>query len=139
VNKTLAPGSTIELPLVLDRLPAVIGVASNRPDAIVRVNGVDVGNPPAEVSRAAGRYSVTVSRSGFVTYEAEVLARPGERIDLTANLHPLALTQRWWFWTGVGVVVVGAGVGTYLLARPETQATRPAPDGGGLGWFLKVP
>jgi hypothetical protein len=46
--------------------------------------------------------------------------------DLTA--HPAApsggeagstpVYERWWFWTAVGVVAVGAGAGAYLLSRP---------------------
>jgi hypothetical protein len=32
------------------------------------------------------------------------------------------LTHRWWFWTGVGVLVVGAGAGTWALARPQVPA-----------------
>lgn len=27
------------------------------------------------------------------------------------------LTKRWWFWPAVGVVAIGAGVGTYLVLR----------------------
>jgi hypothetical protein len=83
-------------------------------DAIVRVNDADVGNPPVEFSRNAGRYRVTVTRKGYVPYE-------------------------WWSWTAVGVVVVGAGAGTYALARSNSTPSRPPPDGGGLGWSLKVP
>jgi len=30
--------------------------------------------------------------------------------------------KRWWFWTGVGVVVAGGVAATLLLARPSTQA-----------------
>jgi hypothetical protein len=29
------------------------------------------------------------------------------------------LTKRWWFWTGLGAVAVGAGVSIFLLARPS--------------------
>lgn len=42
-------------------------------------------------------------------------------------------------WTGIGVVVAGAAAGTYALTRSEPEPTRPATDGGGLGWSLRVP
>ncbi|HSZ84150.1 MAG TPA: tetratricopeptide repeat protein [Polyangia bacterium] len=29
--------------------------------------------------------------------------------------------RRWWFWTGVAVVVAGGVVGAYVLTRPETR------------------
>lgn len=141
VNRSLGPGSTGTLELVLDRLPAQIRVNSNVADAVVRVNDVDVGNPPADVSRAAGRYHVVVGKRGFVSYDTEITLRPGEKVDLDATLRPeqTALTQRWWFWTGAGVLVAGAVVGTYFLTRPSPEPTRPPTDGGGLGWSLRVP
>jgi hypothetical protein len=30
--------------------------------------------------------------------------------------------RRWWFWTGVGVVVVGGAAAAFFLTRPETRA-----------------
>lgn len=57
--------------------------------------------------------------------------------DLTA--HPAApsggdagstpLYDRWWFWTAVGVVAVGAGAGAYLLARPAPSLPACTPPG----------
>jgi hypothetical protein len=140
VNRSLAPGSDTSLGLELDKLPATIHVTSNLADALVRVNDADVGNPPVDVSRAAGRYHVAVARKGYVTVESEVAVRPGERVELAANMHPekRPLTREWWFWTGIGVVVAGAAAGAYALTRSDPTPTRPPPDGGGLGWSLKV-
>jgi hypothetical protein len=79
-----------------------------------------------------------VRRPGFKDYQARVVARPGEAVDLSAALvedRP-ALTQRWWFWTAAGVIVAGATVGTYLLTRPEAPA--PPLNGGGLGWTAQL-
>jgi hypothetical protein len=36
----------------------------------------------------------------------------------------------WWFWTGVGVVAVGAGVTVFALSQKSTDA--PHTDGGTL-------
>ncbi len=35
--------------------------------------------------------------------------------------HPVY--KKWWFWTGLAVVSVGAGVAVYALTRPSTPAT----------------
>lgn len=141
VNRTFPPGTTSSVGLELDRLPASIHVTSNLGDAIVRVNDADVGNPPVDVSRNAGRYEVKVTRQGFVPYEADFAVRPGERVELAANLREekRVLTQRWWFWTGAAVLVIGAAVGTYFATRSDPEPQRPPTDGGGLGWSLKVP
>lgn len=141
VNKAFAPGTAPPLVLELDRLPASIHVTSNIADAIVRLNGDDVGNPPVDVSRAAGRHRVVVTKKNFVTYESEFTVRPGERVDLAAELRKedRPLTQKWWFWSAVGVVVVGAAVTTYFVVRSSEEPQRSATDGGGLGWSLRVP
>jgi hypothetical protein len=31
------------------------------------------------------------------------------------------LSRRWWFWTGIGAVVVGGAVAAFFLTRPETR------------------
>jgi tetratricopeptide (TPR) repeat protein len=141
VNRTFSPGSTANLNLELDRLPATMHVTSNLADAIVHVNDADMGNPPVEVSRSAGRYHVTVARRGYLTYETDVTVRAGERLEIDAALREekRALTQQWWFWTAAGAVLVGAGVTVYFLTRSDPQPTRPPVDGGGLGWSLNVP
>jgi hypothetical protein len=35
--------------------------------------------------------------------------------------------KRWWFWTGVGAVVVGGVVAAFFLTRPETQTPGSLP------------
>jgi hypothetical protein len=139
VNKSFGPGAQAPLSLELDKLPATLHVTSTLKDAIVRVNDADVGNPPVEISRVAGSYHVRVTRKGFVTYDTEVAARPGERIEIDAPMREekKSITREWWFWTAAGALVIGAATTTYFLTRPEP--TRPPPDGGGLGWALKVP
>ncbi len=36
-----------------------------------------------------------------------------------------SITGRWWFWTGLAVLVAGGAVGAYLIARPH-NGTMPA-------------
>ena len=139
ISRTVAPGSTTDLKLELDRLPAVMHVTSNEEGAVVAVNAVDVGIVPVDVSRPAGDYRVTVTKPGFKRYENNVTVRPGEELTLGASLskHETSLTERWWFWTVAGAVVVGAGVGTYALTRGESTVQEPL-NGGGLGWTVKA-
>ncbi len=139
VNRSFSPGSDGSMSLELDRLPAVFHITSNLADAVVRVDDVDVGNAPVEVTRKAGRYRVSVKRKGYVSFETDVTATPGQQMQLPATLREekKALTQQWWFWTIASAVVVGAATTTYFVTRPEP--TRTPPDGGGLGWSLKTP
>ncbi len=139
INRTVTPGSSIDLKLELDRLPATLRVASNEPGAVVTVNDVDVGLVPVDVSRPAGSYRVAVKKEGFKRYEAQVALQPGQEVDLRAPLakEETAITKRWWFWTAAGTLLVGVAAGTYVLTRGETRREEPL-DGGGLGWTVKV-
>jgi hypothetical protein len=138
-RETFRPGATTRLDLNLEKLPAVLRIKADRKDAAVSVDGVDVGIAPVTISRPAGRVHVVVRKQGFVRYEVDADAQPGEEVDLLAALKPEkpSVVTRWWFWTAAGVVVTAAVIGTYAATRPPAE--RPPLDGGGLGWTVRVP
>lgn len=138
-KQTLVPGATVQRKLDLDRLPAQIRVTSNFVGAQVLVNEADVGLTPLEISRPAGKYHVVVKKPGFLVFDTSTSADPGQNLNVTATLREdkPSLTQRWWFWTGIGVVVAGAALTTFVVTRPEPE--RPAINGGGLGWSARAP
>lgn len=133
------PGDKRAVKLALDRLPATLSVRASKPDAVVAVDGLDVGVAPVDLLRPAGTHHVVVRKSGFVPYETDAVVRPGQRAELVAALkeEKPSVFSRWWFWTAAGVVVTGAAVTTYALTRPDPE--RPALDGGGLGWTVRAP
>lgn len=140
INKTFTPGSHQKLVLNLDKLPGSLRIASDRDNAVVRVNALDVGVAPVEVTRPAGYYRISVAKPGFVTYETAVSLRPGEQAAIRAPLKPegAQLHKKWWFWTAAGAVIAGAAVGTYYATRDDPQQVRPPLETGGLGWNVKV-
>ncbi len=141
VSKSFAPGSSTELQLFLDRLPGTVHLASEPVGAAVMLDGVDVGATPLDVTRPSGSYHVVVRKPGFVTYDTRFLLRPGEEVNLSPALpkETIALTQRWWFWTGVGVIVAGAAAGTALYVHSQEPGPPPTPPSGGtLGWSLQL-
>lgn len=133
------PGSKTRLKLELNRLPASLSVLSNRERAAVSIDGVDVGTAPVTLSRPAGTYQVQVRQSGFDSYLTETQLNAGEAVTLRAVLkeEQVALSERWWFWAGIGVLAAGVAVTTYAVTRPEPD--RPPLNGGSLGWTVSVP
>jgi hypothetical protein len=132
VQRSLAPGSTSELRLELEKLPATLHVTANQPGAIVAVDEVDIGAAPVDVQRPAGSHRVVVKKPGFVPYRTEVQVNAGEEANLSAALskEKLQIAKKWWFWTAL-VAVVGAGaVLTWALTRPP-----PPYDQGNTGWL----
>ena len=135
----LAPGTTTRLDLALERLPGEIAIASRPAGGVVSVDGLDVGVAPISIARPAGPHRVVVRKPDHVPYSTVATLAPGERVELDAELEKreVALTERWWFWAGLGAAVVGIGVGTYYATRPDPE--RPAVPGGNLGWSVKAP
>ncbi|HEY3358566.1 MAG TPA: PEGA domain-containing protein [Polyangia bacterium] len=138
VNRSFAPGAQVAVTIELDRLPAALHISSDREGALVLVNDADLGPAPLDLLRPAGKYRVVVRKGGFVPYEAQITARPGEEVELRATLAPKtpSLFKRWWFWTGVGVIAAGVATGTYAATRPAP--VRPPVTGGTLDWRLDL-
>ncbi len=138
VHRTFAAGAHAALPLTIDKLPAVLRIEADRDDAIVTVNGLDVGTTPVVLQRPGGAYDVTVRAVGFVTYHTsvDVLAGEESRIRATLAAESTPITRRWWFWTIAGAVVAGAAISTWALTRPTPD--RPQPDPGTLNWVART-
>jgi hypothetical protein len=138
-RETFAKGRPGSLDLVLARLDGALDVRADRSGSAVAVDGVDVGAAPVTVRRPAGRYHVTVRKTGFVPFETDAVLEAGGRVELSAPLLPekTPITKTWWFWTIAGGVVTLATVTTYFVTRPDPE--RPAANGGGLGWVLRAP
>lgn len=134
VRHSVTPGARTALKLELELLPAILSITANVPESLVRVNGEDLGPVPVEVLRPPGTHDVEVRRLGYETYSANVTAKPGEQLDLSARLVVKVepLTAKWWFWTGAAVVLVGGAFATYALTRPETPP--PPYEGGSTDW-----
>jgi len=139
ITKTFAAGSTPDLALDLQSLPATIRISANLKGAVVTVDDLDTGIAPVQIVRPAGAYHVAVRKNGFVPYVTTVRVNPGDHPNLQANLaeETTPIYKKFWFWTLATTLVAGATVGTYFLTRPDPE--RPAPDGGGIGWVVSVP
>ncbi len=139
ITKNFSAGSTPELTLDLQSLPATIRITANLAGAVVSVDDLDTGVAPVQIARPAGAYQVAVRKKGYVPYVTTVRVSPGDHPSLQANLaeETTPVYKKFWFWTLAAGVVAGVTVGTYFLTRPDPQ--RPAPDGGGIGWVVSVP
>jgi hypothetical protein len=138
VSRSYHAGETATLDLHLDVLPATVAIRSEPASAIVRVDAREVGMAPIEFQRPAGQYKLEVLLDHYETYQAALDLSAGQRADMTARLNPYTepLTKKWWFWTGVGVLVAGGAVLTYFVTRPAPQP--PPYDSGSANWLVKA-
>jgi hypothetical protein len=132
--QSLTAGARLPLKLEMARLPATFRITTNVVQPQVLVNGADVGVPPLSLSRPAGTYHVVVKKDGFVPYDSQVRAAPGQDVNLPVNLteEKTPITKRWWFWTGVVAVVAGGVAITYAATREPSPA--PPYNGGSTNW-----
>jgi len=82
----------------------------------VRIDDAPMSGAPAEAIVLAGVHRVVVHADGYDDKETNVVVAAGEtkEVALEPDRRP-ALTSRWWFWTGIGVVVAAGAVTTYAL------------------------
>jgi TolB-like protein len=107
--------------------PGSLALSASEPDAEIFIDDEQRGElpMPAINGLVPGRYRVRVSKSGFFDWQNEVYVEPNGTTPVWAALEPAPpkFYQRWWFWTAVGAVVVGAGTFYIVSARalPDTD------------------
>ena len=93
----------------------ILRVSALTPGTRVRIDEAPASSAPAEAIVLAGVHRVVIHADGYDDRETNVVVGAGETKEVTLEPEKRpALTSRWWFWTGVGVVVVAATV-TYAL------------------------
>jgi len=136
VDREMGPGTRERVEVRLVPSPAHLRVASNVPEAVVILDGEALGTVPFGAEITPGRHELEVQSEDYVTHHAILDVASGDTARVRANLSeaPVPIYGRWWFWTGIAVVVAGAVVATWALTRPEAEP--PPYDGGNLGWVV---
>jgi tetratricopeptide (TPR) repeat protein len=132
---------------------ALVTLHSNVAGARVVLRGKYVASTPMKwaLATSGGKAMLEVSADGYVPYQKEIVLDEGKKTTLDVNLvakggPELALkgtsasqtrveipkdekspgiTSKWWFWTGIGVGVMGGVALTAVLLNTE----RSAPSG----------
>jgi hypothetical protein len=120
---------TVNADLVSKRNMGVLIVKSKDDvPATAAVDGKDAGATPAEVAVPAGPHKIAIRGQDGAEASSSAVLSVGERKEVTLSLNnEPGITSKWWFWTGLGVVVVG-GVITVVALTTERK-----PDQGNFG------
>lgn len=115
---------SVDAALVKKSSHGFLVVTSPVAGASVFVDGKPAGSVPLEVSLPSGSHVVIVRREGYDEAESRTEVVPGERRSVTVDLAKKSgLTSKWWFWTGIGVVVVsGVAVTAALLTEKSPSS-----------------
>jgi hypothetical protein len=111
IDATLAP--------VSDR--GILAVRSTPVSGAVTVDGRVVGDAPIEVQLPAGTHRISMHRDGYEDASTSAVLEVGERKEVALRLESTpTVFGRWWFWTGVGIIVAGGAVLTYALLTEKS-------------------
>ena len=107
-------------------LAARIVVDTGRADASVRLNGESVRLSPTGIEAMPGRQRVEVTFADGDVQRREVDVPAGGRVVLaftpgSSEASSGGVHTRWWFWTGIGAVVVGTVVGIAIASGGASQ------------------
>lgn len=113
-------GKEVQVELVLAPTgDGILRIESGTPGAIASVDGRRIGAVPVDVPSAPGEHEVMLEREDYESASQRARVDPGKtrlvRFDLVEEP---GLHERWWFWTGVGLVVAG-GVATAIIVTRE--------------------
>lgn len=113
--------TTVDVQLLPRATSGILAVTVDPPAARVSVDGKLEGNAPIELILPAGTHDLEVSSPGYQTLNTKAVITADARADrhLTLQSTP-SITSRWWFWTGLGVVVVGGVVLTIALTTDRS-------------------
>lgn len=134
----LAGGATAnyDIHLVAKNSAGILVVTSSTPSAEVAIDGKPSGMAPLETTVPAGTHTVELRRDGYKPMKTSAVIGAGEKkqVDVTLESEP-GILSKWWFWTGIGVVV--AGTAAVLIAvnvekEAESGTVPPGRVVGGL-------
>jgi hypothetical protein len=118
----------VDVELVPKAVAGLLVVGSEPGGGTVFVDGRELGTAPVEASVGAGNHKVAVRLPGYEETSTTVVVSVGERRVVSVRLgQGTPITQKWWFWTAIGVAVATGVVVTYaaLTERSPDKGTIP--------------
>jgi hypothetical protein len=94
-------------------------------EAVMFVDGLDVGSDRTERRVTSGGHVIEARLDGYVPYLASVELADRQSLELHLRLETTRspeITQQWWFWTTLGVVIAGGVVAGVLIATNPVEA-----------------
>lgn len=119
--------NTVTLRMVPLVLSSRVVVRADPSNALVRIDGQNVGFGMVEETVRPGTHSLEVSAEGYYTFRRRFEALAGQNQTLRANLsNSRGVVESPWFWVGMGALAAGGGVAAYFLLQelaPPYQGT----------------
>lgn len=119
------PGDTttpIDATLVPKTKTGTLVVKTSQGPATIAIDGKILGNAPVEATLLAGQHAISVTSDKYKDVKTTAIVTLGQKREISIDLQSKPpIVAKWWFWTGVGVVLVGGVVVTYALLSEKSQ------------------
>lgn len=123
---TLTPGAVaaFDVVLVSKLTKAIVTVRSPVAGARVALDHKPEGTVPTEIAVTPGSHDVELTLDGYRALRTSVSVAAGEKRTLDLTLETEApITKKWWFWTGLGVLAVGATITVIALTTERSPSS----------------
>jgi hypothetical protein len=134
----LPPGgvSSLDVRLASRATSGILVVKSNVANTVVTIDGKGFGMVPVEASLKPGPHALELRRDGYRPASTQAILAAGETKQVDVPLEAEGtIFGKWWFWTGVGVIVAGGVVVALALTTEKSPEPGTVPPGvvtGGL-------
>lgn len=127
-------GQTSEVEADLVPTGGIVKITSNVMRAQVLLNGKAIGRTPFDGDVEPGSHQLQLAAAGYLPDTRPLEVKAGEELAVQIDLllvpaavekEDKSLLGRWWFWTAIGVVVVG-GVAGGVVANQTTHVGPPS-------------
>jgi hypothetical protein len=114
---------TVDAQLVPKKREALV-VVRTRPAADITIDGRPIGRAPLETRLPPGPHELVAHAQGHQDERVAMTLALGDRRDLDLELKSNPpITAKWWFWTAIGVVVVGGAATAYALTTEKQPSS----------------
>jgi tetratricopeptide (TPR) repeat protein len=113
---------TVDANLVLKKRDALI-VVRTTPSADVLFDGKALGRAPLQVHATPGTHELVATANGYYEERVAMTLALGDRRDIELELRKTpGIASKWWFWTGIGAVVLGGVATAVVLTREKPHS-----------------
>jgi hypothetical protein len=119
----LSAGTTVvvEANLALRKKDALL-VVRTTPSADIFFDGTAMGRAPLQVHATPGSHELVATANGFYEERVAMTLALGDRRDIELELRKTpGIAGKWWFWTGIAVVVLGGVATAVVLTREKAH------------------
>lgn len=123
----LSAGTTmvIDAKLTPKNRDAIVMVRTT-PSADVLLDGRPLGRAPIQVRAVPGSHELVARADGYYEEKVPMTLALGDHRELDLEMRPTSgIASKWWFWTGIGVVVLGGVATAFALTteKPHSNGT----------------